>query len=103
MSLRLGVIGNHGNAAARRLLLIGMESELSSHASRYTVTCRHCARVVFRDARHLSAIQVTMIEMHLLICRPLAPVERPSDLFTHYRVVEGRPAKIQDGAVTPTD
>ena len=67
-----------------------MESASQSQAqgSRYTVSCTHCARVVFRDARRLSAIQIAMIESHLLNCRPLAQVEERSALFAHCRVVE---------------
>lgn len=65
-----------------------MDSGLQSHANRYTVTCRHCARVVFREARHIADLQFTMIESHLLVCRPLASVERASDALAHCRVVE---------------
>lgn len=65
-----------------------METAFQVHVSRYTATCMHCARVVFRNARHVSEVQVTMIESHLLICRPLATIERPTDLFAHCRIAE---------------
>ena len=55
---------------------------------RYTATCVHCARVVFRSARRVGDVQLTMIEHHLLVCRPLATVARAADLLGHCKVTE---------------
>ncbi len=63
-----------------------MESELQPVGSRYTATCVHCARVVFREARRLGDVQLTMLESHLLVCRPLATIADAADVLAHCRV-----------------
>jgi hypothetical protein len=63
-----------------------MEIDVQQRASKYTATCAHCARVVFRDARRLGEVQLTMLENHLLVCRPLASIACASDLLEHCRV-----------------
>jgi len=65
-----------------------MEIDVQHHASKYTATCVHCARVVFRDARRLGDVQLTMLESHLLVCRPLAAIECATDLLQHCRVTK---------------
>lgn len=55
---------------------------------RYTVSCRHCGRVVFRNAHHISPLQLEMMESHVLICRPLAALAQITDLFTHCRIAQ---------------
>lgn len=65
-----------------------MDTVTLEHAPRYTASCRYCARIVFRSARHLGEVQLIMIESHLLVCRPLARIESPADLFDHCRVSE---------------
>ena len=64
-----------------------METQLQEHDRKYTATCRHCARVVFRDARRMAEVQLAMIESHVLICRPLASIAQTSELLAHCKVV----------------
>jgi len=54
--------------------------------SKYTATCVHCARVVFREARRLGDVQLVMLETHLLVCRPLASIAGAADVLAHCRV-----------------
>jgi hypothetical protein len=65
-----------------------MSIESGTHSHRYTGQCLHCARTVFRDARRVGDLQLTMIESHILICRPLATPERASDLIEHCKITE---------------
>ncbi len=63
-----------------------LESSPSQHT--YTATCIHCARVVFRRARRLGDVQLTMIESHMLVCRPLANHDGAAELLAHCRISE---------------
>ena len=64
-----------------------METEVSStRGYRYTVRCRHCGRVLFRNAQHISPWHVGMMESHVLICRPLATLGQIADVFAHCRI-----------------
>lgn len=55
---------------------------------RYTAKCVHCARTVFRAARHIGDLQLRMVEHHILVCRPLASFERASDLLSHFNIAD---------------
>jgi hypothetical protein len=74
----------HGTRVAECAMAI--ESYASQHT--YTATCIHCARVVFRRARRLGDIQLTMIESHVLVCRPLATHKGAAELLAHCRISE---------------
>jgi hypothetical protein len=63
-----------------------MEMEMQLVGSKYTATCVHCARVVFREARRVGDVQLTMLESHLLVCRPLASIACATDVLAHCRV-----------------
>jgi len=65
-----------------------MDLEPQSHYRTYTATCLHCARIVFRRARRLGDIQFTMIESHLLVCRPLVTPDGTADLLAHCTISE---------------
>jgi hypothetical protein len=65
-----------------------MAMEIQEHVQRYTAQCAHCARTVFRDARRIGDFQLTMIEIHLLVCRPLVMIAHATDLLAHCKVTE---------------
>ena len=65
---------------------MNVASQTQAHA--YTAACIHCARVVFRRARRVGEIQLTMIENHVLICRPLATLACVDDVLAHCRITE---------------
>jgi len=65
-----------------------MDLESQPHHRTYTATCVHCARVVFRRARRLGDVQLTMIESHVLVCRPLATHDGADELLAHCRISE---------------
>lgn len=60
--------------------------EMQPAPSKYTATCLHCARVVFRNASRLGDVQLIMLESHLLVCRPLATIACATDVLAHCRV-----------------
>jgi hypothetical protein len=64
--------------------------EMASHAAplRYTGKCVHCARTIFHGARLIGHLQLSMIENHLLICRPLVALDGVADLLEHCRISE---------------
>jgi len=64
---------------------------MQSVVSRYTATCVHCGRVVFREARRLGDVQLVMLESHLLVCRPLATIACAADVLAHCRVTATAP------------
>jgi hypothetical protein len=65
-----------------------MDLESQPHHRTYTATCVHCARIVFRRARRIGAVQLTIIESHVLVCRPLATPADSADLLAHCRISE---------------
>jgi hypothetical protein len=65
---------------------MGLQSPSPQHT--YTATCIHCARVVFRRARRVGDVQLTMIETHVLVCRPLATHDGVAELLAHCRISE---------------
>lgn len=65
-----------------------MDAAPQSIPTAYTAACIHCARVVFRGARRLGATQLSMIENHVLICRPLATHKDSGELLAHFRITE---------------
>ena len=62
---------------------MALEAEPSD---RYTGTCVHCARTIFRAARRVGDVQLRMIEHHILVCRPLLSFRRSSDLLRQCRI-----------------
>ena len=65
-----------------------MQSLPSPTTIRYDAECVYCARQVFRAAPRLGAVQLAMIENHVLACRPLDPIEHADDLLEHFKIVE---------------
>jgi len=64
-----------------------MKIKGQEHCHTYTARCTYCGQIVFRDARRIGAIQRTIIESHLLVCRPLATITR-EDLLAHCTVTD---------------
>ena len=62
-------------------------SDEQSHTC--TARCVHCAPTIFRDARRIGVVQRTIIETHLLVCRPLATITPDADLPAHCNVSDG--------------
>ena len=65
----------------------GVET-ISNDDHRYSARCVHCARTIFSAARRIGDIQLRMAEYHILVCRPLAPIQQSSELLRHFTIAD---------------
>ena len=73
-----------GMAVARFPIVKALEKD----GRRYTASCVHCSRTIFREAVRIGEVQLRMVEYHILVCRPLVAIERSSELLRHFNISE---------------